>query len=197
MTKFETKNSTYEINEEKMEIRRVTGKNAPTDRFAPNGEWKKYAFVSPPREGYSVFVNWGDGHGTLTSPVASTVALEVVRREPPERMFAHFRIGDGHATLCAKRDAGGYAVAVALCSPRDQFARKRGRSIAEGRLLAGEVAFSFAPEGTDDLGGQLRRAFVKYLKEAKGLPRWVVDDSAGYLWSTNGRHLYLDTCLFQ
>jgi len=98
-----------------------------------------------------------------------------VDEKMPEKMHAHFRLdfAGGAATLCALRDDHGYRVGLALCSPRDQFSRKRGREISYGRAVAGSVAFSFKPSTRDDLGGQLRRAFAEYMATARDLPRWA------------------------
>jgi hypothetical protein len=58
---FKTKNSVYEIDKLGMMIRRVSGVNPPTDRFAPNGDWKPYSYISPIHIGLNVNVVWPNG----------------------------------------------------------------------------------------------------------------------------------------
>lgn len=177
MTTFETENSTYELDRENKRVRRLRGKYDPTRYFGADGEWRDYESCVDPAPGYNFIVHWGGERATVTSPVRRVREGSPVRGHAPAELFAHFRLDfqGGCATLCARRDAHGYRVAVAFCSPRDQFSRRRGRTIAAGRLDAGEVAFAFPADGPDDLGGQLRRAFAGYLCEAHDLPRWVQD----------------------
>jgi hypothetical protein len=55
--------------------------------------------------------------------------------------YMHLDLGEGKATLAIQEGADSrgacyYAqIAVAFCSPSDQFSKKRGRTIAFGRLL--------------------------------------------------------------
>lgn len=57
--------------------------------------------------------------------------------ETPVR-FIHPQVGEGRATIAFREadEAGVTEITytVAYCSPKDQFARKKGRLIAEGRL---------------------------------------------------------------
>lgn len=137
------------------------------------------------------------GSGTVVVTATGDVHVveeRVMNDNMPEIMYAHFRMGfaGAAATLCAVARAYGYRVGLSLCSPKDQFSRRRGRDISRGRALAGAAAFSFKPETKDDLGGQLRRAFARYLADAKDLPRWA--KSAQFLMSVRWE-IYEDTAV--
>ena len=69
--KFITKSgSVYEINTESKEIRRLNGKNDPTPRQGPDGQWRKYVdiFPDPVEVGKSLVIRWGDD----TKPLPET-----------------------------------------------------------------------------------------------------------------------------
>jgi len=56
--------------------------------------------------------------------------------------FMHMQLGAGHITLAVRAmpdEVGAYVVGAAFCSPKDQFSKKKGRLIAEGRLTVGKV----------------------------------------------------------
>jgi hypothetical protein len=66
--KIKTENSVYEIDYIRYRVRRISGTNPPTPRFAPDGEWKSYQDIRPTIGG-SLFFQWTDGKGTITSRV--------------------------------------------------------------------------------------------------------------------------------
>lgn len=77
-TLYHTANSVYEVDEEARRVRRVYGDNPPTDRFAPEGEWKTFQSVSEAAGGL-VFTWPSDGPGashTWTSRVVKTVVVK-------------------------------------------------------------------------------------------------------------------------
>lgn len=65
--RFETLNSVYEVDELERRIRRLRGKNEPTERFTPDGEWKTFAALRPYFDGRVVI--WPDGGYTFLSKV--------------------------------------------------------------------------------------------------------------------------------
>lgn len=89
--------------------------------------------------------------------------------------------GGGRAAIAVDydREAGVVSYAIAWCSPKDQFHKKKGRMIASGRLDVGKC-FSFFPKATT------RRGLVIEVMEDialnldfVGAPQWVggfVDD---------------------
>lgn len=50
--------SKYEIDKENSKIRRLNGKNSPTNRQGEDGEWKKYFNISGVEIGKSVVILW-------------------------------------------------------------------------------------------------------------------------------------------
>jgi hypothetical protein len=66
--------------------------------------------------------------------------------KPGRVYFIHIRnYGDGALTAAIRlcQDSNDSVdVAVAFCSPKDQFSRKKGRLIAEGRLRSGKLFYS-------------------------------------------------------
>ena len=69
MTLIETRNSTYEIDYDSSRIRRVIGKNPPTESFAPDGEWKTFQEIEECLGG--LIVIWPTGKCTVTSAIKS------------------------------------------------------------------------------------------------------------------------------
>lgn len=70
---FKTENSTYEIDYMRYRVRRVSGTNPPTERFAPDGSWKPYDEIKMTIHGALFFV-WPDGTGTITSKILTNDA---------------------------------------------------------------------------------------------------------------------------
>lgn len=95
--------------------------------------------------------------------------------ETNETRFIHFMLGKGRVTAAVRKGAGNtVAIGAAFCSPNDQFSRKRGRKIAEGRLDKGKV-FHFLNVSTDtSLYEQVIRAFDRAAKlKVRELPQWA------------------------
>ena len=81
MIKFTTESgSQYELDEARLQIRRLSGSMSPTERQGSDGEWKSYALIyESPEIGKHVLIVWrvteeGIWQSTRTSPI---VALEV------------------------------------------------------------------------------------------------------------------------
>lgn len=74
---FRTHNSVYEIDYAHQRIRRLEGRNNPTPRQGVDGEWKRYAAISPLIVGLPVRIVWQIGEtvseGTRLSPVREIV----------------------------------------------------------------------------------------------------------------------------
>ena len=91
--------------------------------------------------------------------------------------FVHFYIGQGRATAAIRKVADNYHhVAVSFCSPNDQFSRKKGRLIAEGRLNKGKPLCSLNVETNGDTN--FRTQVVKRVLEVRdhdklGFPQWA------------------------
>lgn len=73
--------SQYEINEQALSIRRITGKNKPTPRQCNDGEWKKYSYISEPLVGARLFIIWdyinGVAKSTMTSPIVEIISCGI------------------------------------------------------------------------------------------------------------------------
>jgi hypothetical protein len=69
----------------------------------------------------------------------------------PEVRFRHFEFYDGHITVAYQLDDNRDSeqryvrAAAAFCSPYDQFTKKKGRLISEGRLKAGKCVDAIMP----------------------------------------------------
>ena len=74
---FTTDNSTYEIDQDGLRIRRLEGVANPTPRQGADGEWKKYLEVSPVEIGAPVVMIWryvnGLAQATKTSRVRQII----------------------------------------------------------------------------------------------------------------------------
>lgn len=75
MITYRTQFSTYEVDEEHQHIRRLDGENEPTPRQGADGEWKPYHRITPVvvagDSGPSLYIEWSEGKGTLTSRLAT------------------------------------------------------------------------------------------------------------------------------
>ena len=78
VTRYETLNSVYEVDELAHRIRRTEGRNAPTLNQGTDGEWQSYDALSRTPEG-GLSIAWGGTKYTWTSPVVrvETDALPV------------------------------------------------------------------------------------------------------------------------
>lgn len=89
--------------------------------------------------------------------------------------YIHDYIGNGRFTLAIKVNEGKVNVGVAFCAPKDQFTRKRGRTIAMGRIEK-ESAYCFSfTRNEDPLKKQAWDMFVYFMEnDSMGLvPRWA------------------------
>ena len=67
MIRFITRNSIYEIDEDRQRVRRLWGTNPPTENFSRGGAWREYEhFVLLPG-GQAVFQFEGE-RATITTP---------------------------------------------------------------------------------------------------------------------------------
>ncbi len=87
--------------------------------------------------------------------------------------FMHFELNGGRVTAAIQVENQIAEVGLAFCSPQDQFARKRGRLIAEGRLNAGK-AFCYVPVNPGDRAKEKVMAWLReYLPTSQSAPWWV------------------------
>ncbi len=89
--------------------------------------------------------------------------------------FIHLTLGEGRVTLAYRHDEkqGDDSYAAAFCSPKDQFWKKKGRLIAQGRLDTGKILwFGKCPS---DKRHEYVLASLKNLVEINdsAIPRWL------------------------
>lgn len=95
-----------------------------------------------------------------------------------QETYEHLFVGKGRVTLAVLRDGkGGVKVGISFCSPKDQFARARGRKIALGRASADSVySYSFS-EVDQTLVGNKKEAVSRFIEMATKdeflFPAWV------------------------
>lgn len=79
MTIYETIYSTYEVDEDNKQIRRLTSSHEPTPRQGEDGQWKPYADIFPEDTGMLIVWEYVDGiaKSTLTSPLVLISGQEV------------------------------------------------------------------------------------------------------------------------
>lgn len=87
--------------------------------------------------------------------------------------YQHFRLGRGHCTFAAQYTENSFPavrVAVAFCSPKDQFSRKRGRAIATGRLnkLMHRITYVCSPNPA-----LMKKQVTDFLRRDAFLPGWA------------------------
>lgn len=75
MITFTTENSTYEVDIENHQIRRLSGNKQHTPRQNADGVWTKYESIGPIISGERLLVVWNikSGKGTLLSEVQSVI----------------------------------------------------------------------------------------------------------------------------
>lgn len=73
--------------------------------------------------------------------------------------FTHVQLKEGAITLAIEIEGDIIDYAAAFCSPKEQFNRRKGRKIAEGRLMKGK-SWSFKIEQPDT-----REGFYNYVKD--------------------------------
>jgi hypothetical protein len=83
MLKVTTKSgSIYELDIPNKRVRRLNGKEAPTNRFGGeggDGGWREYRELSiPPQIGRSMLINWCDNVGNGDSSTVTNLVTEIV-----------------------------------------------------------------------------------------------------------------------
>lgn len=81
----------------------------------------------------------------------------------------------GRASIAVEyiRETGLVVYGVAWCSPKDQFNRKKGRMIAEGRLESGKGSAFYTQANTRrELVNEVILDLAEYLDEVNA-PQWV------------------------
>jgi hypothetical protein len=77
--------------------------------------------------------------------------LNIVPNDPPPFTFLHAPLGQGIVTCAIRwspKDPKVVEVGLSFCSPKDQFVKRRGRSIATARIMKQDCKnrFSFIPD---------------------------------------------------
>lgn len=90
--------------------------------------------------------------------------------------FMHFDIGPGRVTAAIRADDKEAEIGLAFCSPEDQFSRKRGRLIAEGRLNVGKSLRLFL-DPDKRVKAQVMGWLREYLPTSQTVPWWVNSDN--------------------
>ena len=118
----------------------------------------------------------------------STEQQETTTEEQEESYtsFMHLHAGGGRVTAAISIEDGpgcGHGadsskvanIGLAFCSPKDQFCRKTGRLISEGRLKKGKFSYSILLEGQTGIKDEIRRTLYKDLEsgEVPEAPRWT------------------------
>jgi hypothetical protein len=88
--------------------------------------------------------------------------------------FAHFDLGDGHATVVGAYCDGALYYGVSLCSPEDNFSRSKGRLLAEWHFRNGKqrgVIFGNFDHLSPPLA--LLNALEYYLSGKRHFPKWA------------------------
>lgn len=85
-------------------------------------------------------------------------------------LFFHLRKDADHVadvTIAGKVINNRLTMSASRTSPRDNFSKKKGRAIAEGRLAKGKVIFSDVAVSTDmkKLGTQFRNEAIELAKQ--------------------------------
>ena len=90
--------------------------------------------------------------------------------------YEHIPLGGGRATVAIRLvDESTVNVGLALCSPKDQFSRRRGRIIAGGRLNKGKLYLSTLEIDPDEsIKVQVRDAVAKSAEDKDfDFPSWT------------------------
>lgn len=90
--------------------------------------------------------------------------------------FQHLFVGSGHLTIAAKKAKHNKAVGgFAWCSPQDQFNKRLGRTIAEGRMYSRSCMFFDADE--DFTAQQVLERARNIILEGRR-PKWARDGAS-------------------
>lgn len=93
-----------------------------------------------------------------------------------DRFFIYPYLGAGRAAVAVQvfRELKTVGVGVAWCSPKDQFNRKMGRRIAEGRLLRAGNMYYELPYSGEPTRKQIVEQVVNTITFADA-PQWALD----------------------
>ena len=102
-------------------------------------------------------------------------------------LFMHPYVANGRATAAIDiSNLENIRVAFAFCSPKDQFSRKKGRLIAEGRLRAGVTHIEFAADPDIPIKAQVMNELAEdYVAGLYYFPNWA--NKGNYLSPLVGR----------
>jgi len=95
--------------------------------------------------------------------------------------FMHFELGGGRVTAAVEVADGAAKVGLAFCSPRDQFERRKGRLISEGRLAAGKHFCELPLVPDERVKKQVLDHLMATFHGAEGVPQWVSDSAVTVL----------------
>lgn len=90
--------------------------------------------------------------------------------------FMHVHVGKGRATVAISHEKGAKeaTVAVAFCSPNDQYKREKGRLISSGRLnKEGKYFFKVGLDGQSPIKLQVSNILEAMLAEESNAPKWA------------------------
>lgn len=95
--------------------------------------------------------------------------------------FMHLHANSGRITAAIVLDGDkeqGTSVAhvsMSFCSPKDQFCRKTGRTIAEGRLKKKKFIYSIPLGDTKGVKDMVRQTIYQHIKDGnvEGFPQWA------------------------
>lgn len=79
---FHTRNSTYEVDLDKKQIRRLRGQDDPTPRQGLDGVWKEFQRITGIEVGTRVLIVWSEEGvipASLTSPIVKVIEKDVER----------------------------------------------------------------------------------------------------------------------
>ena len=87
--------------------------------------------------------------------------------------YMHIPLGSGFVTVAIGVDLGDGTrkLGLAFCSPNDQFSRKRGRLIAEGRMASANSLL--LPPGDQPLKARARERIKFALASHQVGPKWA------------------------
>ncbi len=89
--------------------------------------------------------------------------------------FMHNPCGSGRVTIAIDHVGDSAKAAVAFCSPKDRFARERGRRISSARLAreASQYCFQVKIEEGAKLKQKIFDEFSRFLHSSPRTPSWA------------------------
>lgn len=93
--------------------------------------------------------------------------------------YMHLTVGKGRATaaisIVKEEDLEVAYVGMSFCSPLDQFCRKKGRLIAEGRLNKEKHLYTITLDPDKQVSVQVRQAIENSIESSdERFPHWLV-----------------------